>query len=552
MNRKQAIRRLSQSTGRPIAVVERDMKILRKMKYDPAYFAKVCFTKGEGWLYEPGTLAGFQEEVYDLIGQGHEKTLVLWPRGHMKTTLISKVYVIHQILFKHAEYVALFSSTERNKRGVATNHRQVFLDSMKFEELHYFLPYLIQGDKMIIKANETELVLGNGTRIEYVAISGENRGLSSAGRPDLVVMDDIISSDAAYSETVRDHITNTWFSVIRFIGRDGCRFLGVGTVLHKDDLWSKISDGRIGGWYHVRLRAYDPDVEEEERDKTVLWPERWSWAKLKRVYEEEYVADNKEYLWQREMLNDPATNQTNPFIDASFSHYSINPADSRVIYGGELISPGTMHRVIAVDHSQGTGNDDFVVLELGTDHRGVSYVLDAFVSNDATVTERIRAIKRMMFRRSPHKLVVERTTESMTFIDVLKSELRRAGFEVRIEEPTPQKFGAKNDRVTDRLLPKYDDGRLIHEAKSDFSVKLEDQLHRFDKTRKNNRDDIVDCLAWCVIFSKAPLPSEVEFQIPNDDLYNVRKRIHDKIEEQKLPDHILTEDESWPMVRGAW
>jgi hypothetical protein len=378
---------------------------------------------------------------------------------------------------------------------------------------------------------------------------GENRGLSSAGRPDLVIMDDVIPSDAAYSETVRDHVTDTWFSVIRFIGRADCRFIGVGTVLHKDDLWSKISDERIGGWKHVRLRAYDPDAPEDEVEETVLWKDRWSYEKLMQVYNEEYVADNKEYLWCREMLNDPATSQTNPFIDMVFKHYDVNPADTRLIYGGEMISTNSLYRVMTIDHSQGTGNDDFVIMETGQDHRDIIFMLRVFKSDKANMAERIRMTKKWLLQRKPHKLVIERTTESMSFIDVLESELRSTGLEIRIEKPTPQKFGKKNDRITDRLIPAYAGGRIVHMRGSDVSDFIEDQLRRFDKTRKNNRDDAIDALAWCATFSRRPRPDEIMFEIPNDSLYRIRERIHSTIEEQRMPNHIV--EPGWPGIRGA-
>lgn len=535
------------------------MAVLRRMRDDVAYFAKICFTKGEGWLYEPGDLADYQHQIYDLIEQKDEKTLILVPRFHNKTTLISKIYVLHQIIFKHVEYVALFSSTDKNKRGVATNHRNALTDAFKFEELHYFLPYLFPGGNILAKANETELVLTNGARIEYVAIFGEVRGLSSAGRPDLIVLDDIIPSTARFSEIDRNHVLDTWLSSIRFIGRQGARFIGVGTVVHSDDIWAMIADGRMGGWSFLRFAAYDANAEPDKIAETILWPERYTFESLMKIREEEYVRTNREHLWAAEMLNDPATAETHPFSGTMFKYFDWNPGDLRLTYDAQILSAESMYRVIWVDHSQGTGNDDFVVMETWTDYRGNIYPVKLYTSKIDSVGERIRVVKKFLFDRKPHKFGIEKTSESMTFIDVLRAELRRAGLEMRIETPTPQAFGAKIDRITDRLTPKYEAGKLVHPSKlikrfDGISDKIEDQLKRFDKTRKNNRDDIIDCLAWSVIFSRTPEIPEVELTIPEDSLYNMRVRIHETIKKQQEANEPFGEDlpdEPWPMIRGV-
>lgn len=489
--------------------VERDLKLLSKMKYDPAFFAETCFSKGEGWIYEDCGLAPFHRDIYTLLEEKNEKTLVLVPRGHMKTTLVPKIYVLHQMLFGFCKYAVLLVSTEKNRRGLRWAHLSAISNPVQFEELHYLLPYLFGGTEPILKKNDIELVLNNGSRAEYISMTSEFRGLSSEGRPDLIVMDDIIPQTASFSDKDRERVTNTYYEVIRWLGRAKARHIGTGTILHKDDLWGQIGDNRIGGWSFMRLRAYDPDTHE------VLWEDRWSYDDLMKIYQEEYIKAGRGAAWYREMLNDPQDRQTNPFIDMEFETY--DPKE----LGDEWKK---YYALVSIDHSQGVARDDFVVMATATDDEDNTYVLDYYADDLTSLEERLNRSVAFVKKYKPQGIIIERTSESLSFIDALSARMREKSLWCPIQDPTPSKFGSKNQRITNWLSPKYIEQKILH-PKNNAGLRLENQLRTFDITRKNNRDDIIDALSWAIIFGHKSKPEKKSLR-PSGWKGKIWDRIH--------------------------
>jgi hypothetical protein len=473
---------IAKALRRTEAEVSADARVYEGLK-DPAQFAEVLFSKGEGWLHAGLPLAQFQMDGLDLLEKKHEKTLLLWPRGHLKTTLL-KIWTLHQILYGHAKYVVFLTSTDKNKRGHALAHRSVLQDAHMFPEFHWLLPYWFNGQNPIVKANENELVLSNGTRIEYLSIGGEIRGLNAAGRPDLIVLDDILPSEAATSDAERERVTNVWFSVIRFLGAAGARFVGVGTILHKQDLWCQIADGNIGGWEVKRLRACNDDFTN------ILWPERWTSQALKDVYEKEYVKAGRAHLFAREMFNDPATGATHPFGNVVFKHAK-PPLWS------------DCYRVISIDHSSGTGGDDFAICETGEDSDGIVYPFEMFLSNQITLPQKLMAVEGFIRRRRPHKLVCGRTSESMTFIEVLIDHLKQRQLYSGYFIETPSETAEKNERIRAWLEARYTSGAIVHPIVGpEWLRKHEGAMRSFDVTTQRNYDDSLDVLARCCEYSK--------------------------------------------------
>ncbi len=455
------------------------------MREDPVFFAEELFSKGEGWIFPETGLDFFHKDMYSMLEAKNEKTLILCPRAHMKTTCVPKIYLLHQVLFGFTEYAVMIVSVEKNRRGLKFAHHSALTNNVKFPELHYLLPYFFLDKPVVSKKNDIETVLGNGSRIEYISMTSEFRGLSSDGRPDLIMMDDILPQTAQSSDKDRERVSNIFFEVIRFLGRKGARYVGTGTILHKDDLWGQIADGRIGGWEHMRLRAYDPDTKE------VLWKDRWTYEKLMHIYEEEYLRAGRGAAWFREMLNDPQDRQSNPFIEMEFVHYQNH----------DELEINKLYNVIAIDHSQGVSGDEFVIMEVGTDSEDTTYVLDYFASDVTSLDERLNRVAGFIRRRKPQQLIIERTAESLSFIDALIGHLRERGIWCPMQTPTPQKFGAKNQRITNWLAPKYYENKIVH-PNNDKGRYLENQLRMFDISRRNNRDDVADALAWALIFSR--------------------------------------------------
>lgn len=493
---------IARRTGRKVAQVELDFKMLRILD-NTEEFGKALFSKGEGWLFPGVAVPEFQKQGLRLLESGNKRVAWIWPRGHMKTTW-KRIHYIRKACYRQKNYIAIFGAIDDNKRGWAQSLRTVFQDPFAFPELHYILPYFFDGYDPLDKsrggkANEDEMVLSNGVRFDFRSLGGEARGLNTKGRPDQIELDDVLKSEAAHSDTVRERITDTLMSVVNWIGSSNAHLFASATIMHKQDYWSMVADGVIGGWAVQKLKAH----EAIDDYSNILWPERWSAEALKKEYEN-YVRTGRVHLYAREMLNDPASASTHPFASAEFKYF--NPRE---------IPINQLYRVVSIDHASGTGGDDFAICETGEDHMGNIYVLDMFLENTLTLPQKLANVEVFLRRRRPQRLVIGRTSESMTFITVLKEYLRAKGIFMNIEEPT--EVAEKNERMRSWLEPRYLSGTILHpDAETKWCKKLETSLRSLDVTTTKNYDDPIDVLARCVEYSKPAQHVIIREQRPTD------------------------------------
>ncbi len=495
--------------------------MLRRLN-DTEKFGTGLFSKGEGWLYPNISIPEFQKTGLRLLESGNKKVAWIWPRGHMKTTW-KRIHYLRKACYGQKKRITIFAGIDDNKKGWAQSLRTALIDSYQFPEFHWLIPYFFNGNdpldkKFGGKANEDELVLTNGVRFDFRSLGGESRGLNTLGRPDQIELDDVLKTEAAHSDVVRDRITDTLFSVVNWIGAMDAHTFASATIMHKMDYWSMVADGVISGWAVQRLRAHNA-IEDYS---SILWPERWTEAALRKEYSN-YVSTGRTHLYAREMLNDPASASTHPFANVEFKYWK------------PPIPIERLYRVISIDHSAGTGGDDFAICETGEDDKGNIYILDMYLNNQINLAQKLEKVLGFLYKYNklmPQKLVCGRTSESMTFIDVLRDYLRLKLISIAIQEPN--EVAEKNERMRSRLEPRYLDGSIYHpEAMLPWKTKFESALRSLDVTTHNNYDDPLDVLARCVEYSRPAQPYVVHETRPTDPRH---ARIWDAMHRTRIAD----------------
>jgi hypothetical protein len=415
----------------------------------------------------------------------------------MKTTW-KRIHYIKKACYKQKQRITIFAAIDSNKKGWAQSLRTAFTDQWQFPEFHWLLPYFFDGKDPIVKANEDELVLSNGVRFEFRSLGGEARGLNTLGRPDQIELDDVLKSEAASSDTVREKITDTLFSVVNWIGSADAHLFASATIMHKTDFWSLVADGVIGGWAVQRLKAHNGIGDYSN----ILWPERWTAEAIDKEYKS-YLNTGRVHLYAREMLNDPASASTHPFANVEFRYYKPT-----------AVPMDRLYRVISIDHASGTGGDDFAICETGEDDKGNIYVLDLYLNNTITMPQKLSQVEAFIRRRKPHRLVIGRTSESMSFIEVLKNYLKGKLIFLNIDEPS--EVASKNERMRSQLEPRYLSGTIHHPQieGAQWVTKMETALRSLDVTTDRNYDDPIDVLSRCVEYSRQAEPFIITQQPP--------------------------------------
>ena len=95
-------------------------KILERMYVDPFFFAKVLFGDKENPMHYHLRCESpqFHRDIFKALQdlEVGEKIAIVAPRGHAKTTLVSLIYPLHQILFGDEKFILLISESETQSK----------------------------------------------------------------------------------------------------------------------------------------------------------------------------------------------------------------------------------------------------------------------------------------------------------------------------------------------------------------------------------------------------------------------------------------------------
>lgn len=207
-----------------------------------------------------------------------------------------------------------------------------------------------------------------------------------------------------------------------------------------------------------------------------------------RLEDKEKRPQTYSHIWEGAYLE---STETHPFLSYEVQIGQRSPSDIH-----------DMYRVISVDFSHCVGGDNFVIIEQGRDWHGNTYILDAFISNSASLPGRLQAVARMVKNRRPDKLIVERNTDSLSFIQALPAVLAANDCSIKIIDPPASKRGDKNSFIVSWLEPLFSIQSLFCITR--LCDIIQSEMYSFDVTSKDNKDDVLDAIASGVRYLKTP------------------------------------------------
>ena len=232
----------------------------RSFKY---FFEDVC---GKEENYQ---LADFHEEWFNL-SEDNNKTCVIASRDHGKSVFY-RVYLLWKMAYNPGLEVLFFSHSQHQS-----------IEHMgKMNELIETVPAL-QHLKPRRGWAKQKFKFTNKSSISAMSVGKAVRG----AHPDIVVLDDILSSEAA---TQLAHISSWFYTALLPVLHHSAQLCIVGTPFSYTDLYQELK-----GLSGYQVREY-PAISEQTGDP--LWPERWSLQALQgRRSEMTSIAFTREYL----------------------------------------------------------------------------------------------------------------------------------------------------------------------------------------------------------------------------------------------------------------
>lgn len=328
---------------------------------------------------------------------------------------------------------------------------------------------------------------------------------------DIIVADDVVVPDNAYTEDGRKRVTNS-MSQMTSIRNAGGFTKAAGTRYHPTDIYFT--------WKNQRVYTYNEETQELEGEEDV-----WD-------IKEHEVEVNGYFLWPRTIRADGKAFGFNINILARikaeyedttqfYAQYYNNPNDpgserisrdkfqyyeqrfvKRSSYGDWYFKEKKLNVYASIDfaYSFAKRSDWSAIVVIGVDADGYIYILDIDRFKTDKISEYFRHIAELHARWEFKKIRAEVTAAQQIIVNDLKDYIRREGLRLSIEPHRPSRHeGTKEERMAAVLEHRYDNQSVWHYT-GGYTPVLEEEL----VLAKPPHDDLKDALASAIEIAIKP------------------------------------------------
>jgi len=283
------------------------------------------------------------------------------------------------------------------------------------------------------------------------------------GHYDIIVLDDITDQKNSRTEHRRRELVRWYNMTLMPMLEPNGQIISIGTRWHDGDIHSYL-------WKSSNFvkKKYAAIIDEEK--KKVLWPERFSYEKLKEI-QKQIGSVSFAMQYQNEIVSDEESPIKYEWIQYSTDNYKMIPQPFTTFMGVDLAS-------------KGEESDYFSITIIGV-HEGVIYVLDGLRTKESLFRQ-FELIKSYYEKWKPLRIGIEASAQQKMIIDQL------------IESTTlpiiPIKTSIVNDRMSrvQRLSVLFETGRIL------LNPNLTDWADELLSFPRGSHDDTIDSLSFAI------------------------------------------------------
>lgn len=257
----------------------------------------------------------FHREIVGLIeNREYQRIAIAAPRGHAKTSLITRGWTIRALLECFEPFIVVIGQ----KHEMAAEHISAIYEIIRNNERiqQDYRPQFIRE-----RPGDGDLIVKTINGVSRIAAFGQGqstRGLldgQDAQRPTLALIDDLEENKRVMNPVLRNEDHDWLVSVVMpMLDPQRGRTFFIGTILHEDSvlarhtgLYGEIKRQPMPGWI-TRLYCGIQD------DGTALWPE---WQPVEKLLADKQIAADagRVHLWYQEIQNDPRRGKDAEFSD---------------------------------------------------------------------------------------------------------------------------------------------------------------------------------------------------------------------------------------------
>jgi predicted phage terminase large subunit-like protein len=482
------------------------------------YFSADCNPENENNLIPEGIsifdAPDFHKELTDYLDEyrTNPTNRIAWsvPRGHAKSTYLSNMYPIYNIVYNLRKFILILSETHDGSKQFTDFVNNQLKDNKKLRE--DFGELMDENSRGNVKDSAEKFVTKNNIMVASGSTQKQLRGMRFLNsRPDLIILDDLESEKNTNTPELRQKNLTWYTKTVNPLGdpqRTG--FIYMGTLVNPNgllpyvmnradfkskrysaivsppervDLWEKYEEIYRDVENPDRLEEaenfYFNNQEEMDRGTKVLWQDRMPYYKL--IQEKCNVGTR---AFNSEYLNLPYSDEDAIFREEIFTYY-----DDKDLYDeqGRLI-PMDLYGFwdVAI-----TGRGDYnAIVTMGRDRRtGIFYVIDAWAGK-VNAHEALKVAEQKILEYEHHTFGVETIQAQWSMFQQLKVNLsKRSYFKTRLKQYNPR---TKKEIRIEALEPMVEAGVVRFKRQHRL---LLDMLFLFPQ---HEFDDLPDAAASCV------------------------------------------------------
>lgn len=423
------------------------------------------------------------DEMEAFIRRKSVRKMLLIPRGHLKTAIVTKGFAIQALLRDPDIRILIANQVWDKSREMLSEIKQFLTNKTDLPKLFgEFISDRWREDDIVIRQRRKALAAPT------IGTSGVEAELTSS-HYDMIILDDIQGEKNFQTAEQREKVKRYYRSMMDLIEPGGV-IIVIGTRWHLDDVYQYIIDNE--------KEYYDIEVRQVIEDGRIIFPKKFQKkfnSETKNWQAVDYhCTDYIEYLKKRpseefssQYMNNPIDSQNAIFKKDYFKYYERRPDR---LFVSMTIDP-------AISEKQSA--DYFSINVSGMDEKYNIYVLDT-IKGHWKVAESIDNIFTTYQKWHPSVVGLETVAYQKALKSWLEEKMRERNVHFPITELKRNTNESKEFRIK-ALEPFYRDGMIFH---APWMKSLEEELLQFPRGK---HDDEIDALA-----------SQLDLLIPGDAL----------------------------------
>jgi predicted phage terminase large subunit-like protein len=421
------------------------------------------------------------DDIERFVNRKSIRKLLLVPRGHLKTAIVTKGFAIQSLLRNPDVRILIANQVWDKSREMLYEIKQLLTEKTDLPKLF--------GDFVSERWREDDIVIQQRRKAlaaPTIGTSGVEAELTSS-HYDIIILDDLQGEKNFQTPEQREKVKRYYRSMIDLIEPGGL-IIVIGTRWHLDDVYQYIIDNE-SEYYDISVRK----VIEQGR---IIFPKKFQkqfnaqtkgWESVDFHCEDyiNYLKKRPSEEFSSQYMNDPIDSTNAIFKKDYFKYYERRPER---LFVSMTIDP-------AISEKQSA--DYFAINVSGMDENYKIYVLDT-IKGHWKVAESIDNIFTTYQKWHPSVVGLETIAYQKALKSWLEEKMRERGVFFPITELRRNTNESKEFRIK-ALEPFYRDGLVFH---APWMKSLEQELLQFPKGK---HDDEIDALA-----------SQLDLLVPGD------------------------------------